>query len=104
MYKIYIDTTKRYEKEVVLLKDGTTIDALEGDIDTVSSIQKVLERNKLTLQDISEIEPNPGPGSFTGIKIGITIANVLNWVTGKKTTTELAKPKYGKMPNIQSGQ
>jgi len=101
MYKIYIDTTKRYEKTICLKKDGIEIDLIEGDIDIVSSIQKILEKNGLKLRDIEEIVPNPGPGSFTGIKIGITIANVLNYVLGKKSAEELAKPEYGGKPNIQ---
>ena len=101
MYKIYIDTTKRYEKAVSLRKDGTETDLIKGDIDIVSSIQEILEKNGLKLGNIEEIIPNTGPGSFTGIKIGITIANVLNWVCGKKTQKELAKPSYGKGPNIQ---
>jgi len=101
MYRIYIDTTKRYEKKVRLKKDRVEIDLIEGDIDIVSSIQKILKKNGLKLGDLEEIVPNAGPGSFTGIKIGITIANVLNWVTGKKKIEELTRPNYGKEPNIQ---
>jgi len=101
MYKIYIDTTKRYEKIVSLRKNETEIDLIEGNIDIVSSIQEILKKNELKLGDLEEIVPNPGPGSFTGIKIGITIANVLNWATGKKKIEELTKPNYGKEPNIQ---
>ncbi|MBD3365954.1 hypothetical protein GF360_01270 [candidate division WWE3 bacterium] len=101
MFKIYIDTTSRYEKSVILFKDGQEVTRVEGDIDIVASISRVLEENKLSLEDISEIEPNPGPGSFTGIKIGIVIANVLNWISGKKDLEELADPFYGGEPNIQ---
>ena len=43
---------------------------------------------------------NKGPGSFTGIKIGVTIANVLNWALGKKKISELVVPDYGREPNI----
>ena len=102
MYKIYINTTTRYKKEVTLLKNETKIDSINGDIDIVTSIQGILKQNGLSLKDIQEVVPNPGPGSFTGIKIGIVIANVLNWVTEKKPIENLARPKYGKPPNIQS--
>ena len=101
MYKIYIDTTKRYEKKVALLKNGKEVDAIKGDVDTVASIRDILGRNSLELKDISKFESNPGPGSFTGIKIGITVANVLYWVLGKKKIEGLAKPEYGGKPNIQ---
>ncbi len=101
MYKIYIDTTERFNKSVVLKEDGVEVDKLQGDIDIADSIQKILAKNDLQIEDIEEFIPNPGPGSFTGIKIGITMANVLNWVLGKKKMEELAKPRYGKLPNIQ---
>ena len=102
MYRISIDTTTRYKKEVILKKDDIKIDEIKGDIDIVASIQSILRKNNLKLTDIKEIIPNPGPGSFTGIKIGIAIANVLNWITGKKPLEELANPRYGKPPNIQT--
>lgn len=40
-------------------------------------IQTVLADHKLQLKDITAIEVNPGPGSFTGLRVGITIANTL---------------------------
>ena len=101
MYKIYIDTTERFNKSVILKKDDVEVDKLQGDIDVADSIQKILVKNNLQIKDIEEFIPNPGPGSFTGIKIGITVANVLNWVFGKKKMEDLTKPQYGKMPNIQ---
>lgn len=101
MYKIYIDTTIRYKKRVALVKDDTEISTRKGKIDIVTSIREILEEKNLELEDIEEIIPNPGPGSFTGIKIGVTIANVINWVTRKKPIEKLAKPEYGKSPNIQ---
>jgi len=114
MYKIYIDTTERFEKRITLkevekgagmtTKKEMEIDFLQGDIDIVATIQQILEKNNLKLADIKEFVPNPGPGSFTGIKIGITVANVLNWVLGKKSQENLAKPVYGKAPNITQGK
>jgi len=98
MYKIYIDTTQRYEKRISIQKDNVEIDTLAGDIDVISSIEGILKKNKLTLQDIDFFDANPGPGSFTGIKIGITISNVLNWILGKNKP--LIRPEYGREPNI----
>ncbi len=39
-------------------------------------------RKKLTLKDITEIEVNTGPGSFTGLRVGVSVANALGWVLG----------------------
>lgn len=103
-HKIYIDTTERYEKKVELVEVAgdkeKVIDSKTGDLDTVSAIKAILEKNNLKPEDIEEFEPDTGPGSFTGIKIGITIANILNWASGKKKPKRY-KPNYGKEPNIQ---
>lgn len=40
-------------------------------------IEKILKENKITLKDITQIQVNPGPGSFTGIRVGLTVANTL---------------------------
>jgi len=104
MYKIKIDASKRREKEVTLveLKGNTEAVVAEkrGDIDIVVAIKELLEENNIPIDNIDEFISNLGPGSFTGLKIGATIANVLNWALGKKTIKELSVPEYGRDPNI----
>lgn len=61
-------------------------------------IEEILKEKKLKLQDISGIQINPGPGSFTGIRVGLTIANTLAFllkvpVNGKKVG-ETVEPVY----------
>ncbi|OGH15089.1 MAG: hypothetical protein A2860_00155 [Candidatus Levybacteria bacterium RIFCSPHIGHO2_01_FULL_37_33] len=61
-------------------------------------IDKVLKVNNLKLKDINEIRINTGPGSFTGLRVGISIANTLGFflkipINGKKVG-ELVEPKY----------
>lgn len=102
MYKILIDSSKRYEKGVFLYKDVLLIDKITGDIDVAVEVRTILEKNNLKLKDISIFEPNRGPGSFTGLKIGIAVSNVLNWALGKKTLENLDSPAYGGEPNIES--
>lgn len=103
-FKIYIDTAQRNEKSVSIIKvvDGAEekLDEVKGDIDITSSIRQLLEKNKLNLDDISEFIPNLGPGSFTGLKIGVTIANLLNTALGRKKMGDLYLPEYGGEPNI----
>lgn len=45
-------------------------------------IVKVLKRNKTTLKDLSAIKVELGPGSFTGTRVGIAIANALSFALG----------------------
>lgn len=40
-------------------------------------IEKILKDIDLVLQDLDSIEVNTGPGSFTGIRVGLSIANAL---------------------------
>ena len=35
-----------------------------------------------TIKDITEIEVNLGPGSFTGLRVGGSVANALGWLLG----------------------
>jgi tRNA threonylcarbamoyladenosine biosynthesis protein TsaB len=40
-------------------------------------IKQILSRNNLNLKNLKTIVVNQGPGSFTGLRIGISIANTL---------------------------
>lgn len=51
------------------------------------------QNKKIT--DITAIEVNCGPGSFTGLRVGISVANALAWtlaipVNGKKSETSIS--------------
>ncbi len=104
MYKLKIDTSDRVNKSILLLRDGMVIDEVYGDIDIVGEIQTLLQKNNINSKEIDEVVPNLGPGSFTGLKIGVTIANILNWANGNKTIGELDLPDYGREPNIEPPQ
>ncbi len=46
---------------------------------TLHLIDKLLKKHGLRANDINRIEVNTGPGSFTGIRVGIAIANALSF-------------------------
>ena len=65
---------------------------------TLPAIDKLLSRNKLKIADIEQVEVSKGPGSFTGLRVGVAIANALSFllkipVNGKKVG-ELEEPVY----------
>ena len=53
-----------------------------------------LKKENCTLKDLTQIKVHAGPGSFVGIRVGVSVANALGWALGI--------PVNGK--NIQKGQ
>ena len=78
--KLYIDTTN---SEIVKIAIGDKIFEVESKVQKsqmiLPFIEKTLEESNLTLKDLTEIEVNTGPGSFTGIRVGISVAQALAW-------------------------
>lgn len=63
-------------------------------------IHEKLQENGKDFKDITEIEFNSGPGSFTGLRIGASIVNVL--IHELRLNQSLVKINYGHPPNITS--
>ncbi len=81
---LFIDTASNQEITV-----GITING-EKDFETkkigrqkaqivLPLVQKLLKKHKLSIHDITNIEVATGPGSFTGLRVGISIANALSF-------------------------
>ncbi len=95
---IYIDTSNNKVIKVSLAIDDKE-DLIEREIDyrkaqvVLPIVEELLKKYQLTLQDLSEIKVNSGPGSFTGVRVGVAIANTLGWllkipVNGRTTPIE----------------
>lgn len=61
-------------------------------------IDNILKKHALKPEDLSEIRINAGPGSFTGLRVGLAIANALSFtlkipINGKKIG-EIISPVY----------
>src|SRR3989344_8198211 len=57
-------------------------------------IEKLLKQQGLEYKDLDAVEVGTGPGSFTGLRVGVSVANALGFslripVNGKKIETEL---------------
>ena len=50
----------------------------------MNEIKNILEKSNLTIYDIDNFVVLNGPGSFTGIRVGVSIAKTLSWVLSKK--------------------
>lgn len=95
---LYIDTAKQHLVSVKLVtKSGELIKQNEqkfGSQVLLNLIQESLKEAKIELSDIEEVIVATGPGSFTGLRVGVAVANALGYslnipVNGKKIETEL---------------
>lgn len=82
MYSLFIDTHMN-KIVIVLFKDGKILKILEKEsvqshsVLVMPMLKEVLERYNLLAEDINEIIVVNGPGSFTGVRIGVTIAKTM---------------------------
>lgn len=82
MYTLYIDTHMNkivivlYQEEQVKIKKEVVTN-YNHSITTMPIIQEVIEGSNLTVRDLNQIIVVNGPGSFTGVRLGVTIAKTL---------------------------
>jgi tRNA threonylcarbamoyladenosine biosynthesis protein TsaB len=81
--KLFIDTSSA--DKIVVELDGDRVETearKDKSQKLLPVIDKLLKKNKRKIEDITEIEVEEGPGSFTGLRVGVSIANTLGWVLG----------------------
>lgn len=66
-------------------------------------VEEILGEHHLTLDDVTAIKINTGPGSYTGLRVGIAIANMLGTLlripindlsVGQTVTTQYEDDRY----------
>lgn len=87
--KLYIDSSDNL-KTTIKIDDKEFIreNTSPRDQDVFGFIVKCISESGLTPQDITEIEVFEGPGSFTGTRIGVTIANALGFALNIKVNED----------------
>lgn len=81
--KLFIDTSNSERIVVGLDVERFETDAREEKSQKLLSfIDELLKKKGKKIQDIIEIEVNTGPGSFTGLRVGVSVANTLGWALG----------------------
>jgi len=95
-----IDTSDSTQTTIRIIRAGAEKKYEEATSENKSQnvlplMMQALKQEKLTLGEITEIKVNPGPGSFTGVRVGVTVANTLGWVLGIPVNgKKIELPKY----------
>lgn len=104
MNTLHIDTSDR-TRAIVKTKQGKRVcESVSEDAGfrksqvTLPLIEECLKKASLKLEEIDHIEVEKGPGSFTGLRVGISIANALAFCLQKsvnyKNLGEIEIPVY----------
>ena len=101
--KVYIDSTDN-TKTIIRINDReyTRNVSTPREQDVFGFLLQCLEKENIRQEDIDELEGNPGPGSFTGTRVGVSISNALAFgldikINGSFTPVE---PIYSSPPSI----
>jgi len=103
--KLYLDST--VPKQVIIrLNDQESVFKVDSprDQDILANILSVLKDHGLSWQDIDQLEVNPKGESFTGVRLGVAIANALGFALGLSVNGQQPpiEPEYDSEPNITS--
>jgi len=89
MKGILIDTSDKF-LSVGLVIDNTIVDEISYEAwqrqseRLIVEIDTLLKRNKVTRSDLSFVCATKGPGSYTGVRIALTVAKVMAFALGIK--------------------
>lgn len=92
MTLFYIDTSTNYLFTGIVEKNNLIVEKkinLSHDLSTfaIDEVSKMFEETNFDVKDIDKIIVVSGPGSFTGIRIGMTLAKVFAYCLNKEITT-----------------
>lgn len=84
---LYIDTSKPETKIALynksqLVAEKTWLSDKNQSEELLSEIEKILKRNKIKKSDLKKILIVNGPGSYTGLRVGLSTANMLAYSLG----------------------
>lgn len=83
---LYLDTTTKHLYLAIIVDNKLLSEKCERldnqmSVKTLPIIKKMLNDANLSIKDIDKIIVVNGPGSFTGTRIGLTIAKTIAWAT-----------------------
>lgn len=107
MYQLLLDSSNIY-LAVGLAKKGKVVDSIfynawqrQSELMTME-IENILNRNNIKKEELDAVVVGVGPGSYTGVRIGVTIAKTIAYALKIKiyAKSSLSLLKVGKTPTI----
>ncbi len=92
MISLFIDSSRK-ELSVALINNDKLISSVNVESYSkhsnflMNTIKSILSDNNISINDVDNFVVLNGPGSFTGVRVGITILKSLAWVLSKKIYT-----------------
>ena len=83
MITLFIDTSNS-DVSIALIKDSNILASIseslpnQHSVYATSYLDKLINEAKIEVNEVDKVMVVNGPGSFTGVRIGVTIAKVLN--------------------------
>lgn len=84
---LFLDTSNSKKTIVKLVKGKKEFEEIfetdtpRADV-ALELIQTIFKKAQVTQEEITHISVNKGPGSYTGVRIGVSIANALSFALG----------------------
>ncbi|HPX32102.1 MAG TPA: tRNA (adenosine(37)-N6)-threonylcarbamoyltransferase complex dimerization subunit type 1 TsaB [Erysipelotrichaceae bacterium] len=104
MYTIGIDTSHHFLL-LVLMDENKVVDYIQDECPKLQSeyiiveLDNLLKRNDISLTTVKDIVVTIGPGSYTGVRIGLTVAKILGSIVGKTVYTLSTLQLYAGVDN-----
>jgi len=107
MYQLLLDSSNKF-LSVGLSKDGKVVDKIfyeawqrQSEM-MVTEVDNILKRNNLKKEDLDAVIVGVGPGSYTGVRIGVTIAKTIAYALHIKlyAKSSLSLLKHRELPTI----
>lgn len=107
MISLFVDTALSYIR-IALFRDDKLIDFINEKCDKNMSslfdvrVKQLFDRNNIALSDVDKIYTVTGPGSFTGIRVGMTFSKILAFSLNKMITP-ISELQVLASTNVDSG-
>lgn len=92
MRTLILDARERYKKIVVLKEDDRVLTEVTGDKDLMSLVDQIFKKTGSHISQIRRIEVRSDSGSYTGIRLSLSIAMALSYALGLPEPVEGGAP------------